>query len=175
MASMTFPLCNTRSLQYLATRCNLLFLRSLRVVQDFWGETSMLFMGKSLLRGLKFAHVRHSHKFLNYAVNPETSQFGKTCPRVSCANGIIRSPSPNAIAVYATGFPIVPAWRTIAPIMKLTPAPMKRPNEVANANAVARTDVSYCSGSHRLNKVKFPPNNPRKNRHTMNAFKPFSR
>lgn len=47
---MIFSLSNTRSLQYLATRCNLLLLRSLRVVQDFGAETSAMFMGRSLLR-----------------------------------------------------------------------------------------------------------------------------
>jgi hypothetical protein len=53
MASMIFPLSNTRSLQYLATRCNLLFFRSLRVVHDFGVETATLFTGSSLLRGFK--------------------------------------------------------------------------------------------------------------------------
>jgi hypothetical protein len=68
MASMIFPLSNTRPSQYLRTRCNLPFFRSLRVVQDFGVETSTLFMERSLLRGLKFDYVRRSHKFLNCAV-----------------------------------------------------------------------------------------------------------
>jgi len=73
------------------------------------------------------------------------------------------------MAVMATGFPSVPIRPTRAPIAKFTPAAMNRPNEVVNAKAVARTDVSYCSGSHRLKMAKLPPKNPKKNSTVMNG------
>jgi pimeloyl-ACP methyl ester carboxylesterase len=74
-----------------------------------------------------------------------------------------QQPIPNAIAVNATGLPRVPMRLTSAPTPKLTPAAMKRPNEVVKANAVARTVVPYCSGSQRLKTAKLPPKKPRKN------------
>ena len=58
---------------------------------------------------------------------------------------------------------------TSAASPKLTAAPMKRPKEVAKAKAVARTDVPYCSGSHKLNMVKLPPKNPKKNSNVINV------
>src|SRR5258708_26358403 len=88
---------------------------------------------------------------------------------------MISRPRPEAMAVYATRFPIVPALRAIAPIRKFTPAPTNLPKEVANEKAVARTEVSYCSGSQRLNKAKLPPKNPTNNRQTINGLSPLVR
>ena len=48
------------------------------------------------------------------------------------------------------------------------PAPAKRPTEVANANALARQSVGYCSGSQSVYIAKFAPPMPRKNRTTKN-------
>src|ERR1019366_238675 len=88
---------------------------------------------------------------------------GKVSPRVSDANGIINRPTTNAIEVMATGVPSVPIAATAPASPKLTPAPMKRPTEVQNANAVARASVPNNSGSHKLKIAKLPPNKPRKN------------
>ncbi len=81
----------------------------------------------------------------------------------------------KATAVSATGNPRVWVCRTAAPSRKFTPAPTKRPNEVQNANAVARTRVSNCSGNHRLKMAKLPPKNPSTNSHAMNGASPLGR
>ena len=65
---------------------------------------------------------------------------------------------------------IVAILATIDPIPKLTTAPIKRPIDVENANAVARTFVPYCSGNHRLNSAKLPPKKPRTNSIAMNGY-----
>ena len=54
----------------------------------------------------------------------------------------------NATDVIATGIPIVPKYETPAPTRNVMPAPANRPTDVANANALARHSVEYCSGSH---------------------------
>jgi hypothetical protein len=51
---------------------------------------------------------------------------------------------------------------TIASMPKFTIAPKKRPTDVQNAKAVARTRVSNCSGSHSEKRAKLPP---KKNQH----------
>ena len=79
---------------------------------------------------------------------------------------------PKAIAVNATGLPRVPIRLTSVPTPKLTPAAMNLPNEVVNANAVARTVVPYCSGNQRLKIAKLPPKNPKKNKAVMNGCSP---
>src|SRR5213082_2095912 len=56
--------------------------------------------------------------------------------------------------VRATGTPNDPARSTAAASAKFTPAPTNRPTDVVNAKAVARTRVSYCSGSQRLNDTR---------------------
>ena len=61
---------------------------------------------------------------------------------------------------------------TSAPTPKLTPAAIKRPNEVVNAKAVARSAVPYCSGNQRLKTAKLPPKKPRKNSTAMNGWSP---
>src|ERR1051326_2378917 len=43
------------------------------------------------------------------------------------------------------------------------PAPANRPIDVANAKALARQSVVYCSGSHSVYIAKFAPPRPRKN------------
>src|SRR5207244_11071579 len=91
---------------------------------------------------------------------------GKRRPRVSSLSGTRRSPITKARAVDATGIPIEPTWRTPAPTRNVIPAPQKRAKEVANAKALARHSVGYCSGSHSVYTEKLAPPKPRKNSHT---------
>src|SRR6202453_1609098 len=100
---------------------------------------------------------------------------GSTSPCVSGASGMMKRPMTKTTAVSATGKPNVCVCRTAAPSMKLTPAPTKRPNDVQNANAVARTRVSNCSGKQRLKSEKFPPKKPSTNSHAINGASPLGR
>jgi hypothetical protein len=54
---------------------------------------------------------------------------------------MMKSPITKATAVSATGKPSVCVCSTAAPSKKFTPAPIKRPNDVQNANAVAHPRV----------------------------------
>ena len=53
-----------------------------------------------------------------------------------------------ATAVQATGMPSVLKCAMAAPTSSVTPAATNRPAEVAKANALARHEMGYCSGSH---------------------------
>jgi hypothetical protein len=94
---------------------------------------------------------------------------GSARPRVSSPKGSSSNPITNAIEVIATGVPIVWKYWTPLPTRNVMPAPAKRPTEVANANALARQSVEYCSGSQSVYIAKFAPPTPRKNRQTMNG------
>src|SRR5262249_18191983 len=72
---------------------------------------------------------------------------GRSLPRVSTASGSIAIPMRNAIEVRATGVPIVCMRETPAPTRNVMPAAAKRPMDVANAKALPRHSVRYCSGS----------------------------
>ena len=69
----------------------------------------------------------------------------------------------NAIAVSATGYPSVPHLAIPAPTRNVIPAPANRANDVANANALARHSVGYCSGNQIVYTAKFAPPNPSAN------------
>src|ERR1700722_12042225 len=71
-------------------------------------------------------------------------------PLVSSPHGVRSRPAAKAIAVRATGVPMLPKWRTPAPTRKVIAAPMKRAKEVEKAKALARHSVGYCSGSQRV-------------------------
>src|ERR1700690_412820 len=93
---------------------------------------------------------------------------GRGCPLVSTPKGSKTRPRKNASEVNATGVPIVPIEETPAPTRKVMPAPIKRPDGVANPKALARHSVRYCSGSHNEYIAKFAPPTPWKNRMVRN-------
>src|SRR5262249_38825565 len=89
-----------------------------------------------------------------------TRYSGSFCPRVSTPQGNRKMPTRNASEVKATGVPMEAMRPTAQPTRRVTPAPRKRPEEVAKPKALPRHSVRYCSGSHSEYMAKFAPPKP---------------
>src|SRR5262245_3999850 len=100
---------------------------------------------------------------------------GSGLPVVSSPKGRSANPIRNAIDVSATGVPIVWNYGTPARTRNVMPAPTNRPADVANANALARHSVGYCSGSHNVYIAKLAPPSPRNQSTTKNGTSAFGR
>ena len=94
---------------------------------------------------------------------------GNGLPRVSIASGSSNRPSTNGMAVSATGTPRLPYWSIPIPTRKVAPAAMNRPIYVANASALPRHSVRYCSLIQVQYTAKLPPPIPTKKRPVTNV------